>query len=260
MAGARARKLASGWWRSLAIIALSTTGTLSAIWLFAAEWPSSKPSLRTPPWDATADAASPVSDEFRQRIEAAAATVPSKVWQSLWEAGWRVQMAEFVVDAAPTLMGEQPRGWPDGLTWENTDAVNLPQRRLVVVAEKRRNRQGEVVSTWRAEGVFRHELGHAYDRVGSDGEAIQSAHPHFLAAYHQDAQTISPADRVELGYYLQNRAAGRQEAYAEAFAILLGGGSDPSRRDIFVRAFPRVVAYVEQSLTEQPALAQAPGP
>jgi hypothetical protein len=215
-------------------------------------------------WSATdlvfaPEPATPVSPVFRRRIEDATATLPEGVWRSLWQAGWRVQMAEFVTDAAPSLVGEQPRGWPSGLTWENTDAVNLPHRRLVVVAEKRRNRHGEVVPADRIEGVFRHELGHAYDRAAGGSLRFQSAHPEFAAAYESDLRSISRNDRGLLKYYLQGDAAGRQEAYAEAFAILLGGGSDPIKRDAFLRAFPRVTALLKKSLAAQETAMQTAG-
>lgn len=260
MAGARARTLASGWGRPLLIATWAMTGMLSAWLLFGAELnPSVGPWLE-PPSRATLGVASPVSEDFRRRIDDAAGSIPDSVWQALWEAGWQVQMAEFVLDAAPSLTGEQPRGWPTGLTWEHTDAVNMPQRRLVVVAEKRRNRQGEVVPASRIEGVLRHEVGHAYDRIAGGKHRFQSSDPQFMAAYHRDLKEIAPADRGELSYYLQTDMAGRQEAYAEAFAIVLGGGSDPSRREIFLRAFPRVMVHLERTLADAQTVLQTAGP
>ncbi|MBW3597290.1 MAG: hypothetical protein KY475_08450 [Planctomycetes bacterium] len=249
MIDARAGKLAVGRIRSLAIAAWAASGMLSAWLLFAAELSLPAPSWLEPPSAAALDVASPVSDDFRRRIEAASATIPDNVWRTLWEAGWRVQMAEFVVDAAPSLVGERPRGWPTGLTWEHTDAVNMPQRRLVVVAERRRNLKGEIVSSSRIEGVLRHEVGHAYDRIAGGRYGFDSSHPQFLKAYHRDLQTIAGADREVLAYYLQGDAAGRQEAYAEAFALVLGGGSDPPKQMAFLRAFPRVTAHLEKTLT-----------
>jgi hypothetical protein len=249
--GARAWKLASGWRYAWIIAAWTTAGTLTALWLFGAELTPVAPPAIEPAWVLAPEPVTPVSGEFRRRMEGAAAALPDGVRRALAEAGWRVQLAEFVVDAAPSLTGERPRGWPTGLTWENTDAVNLPQRRLVIVAEKRRNRQGEVVSADRMEGVFRHELGHAYDSAAGGRLACQSSHPEFMAAYESDLQGIAPDRRGELEYYLQGRAAGRQEAYAEAFAVLLGGGSDPAKREAFIAAFPRVMQFLERSLSDQ---------
>jgi hypothetical protein len=255
MSGGRARKLAK--------IGHGVGAAWAVAWLWAAGL-SAELAAPAPVWTATSgvfapEPATPVSDLFRRRIEDASATLPESVWRSLWQAGWQVQMAEFVTDAAPSLTGERPRGWPTGLTWENTDAVNLPSRRLVVVAEKRRNRHGEVVPADRIEGVFRHELGHAYDRAGGGPHRFQSAHPEFTAAYHLDRRAIPGEDRGLLEYYLQGDAAGRQEAFAEAFAILLGGGSDPLKRDAFLRAFPRVMAHVEKTLAEQETAMQTAG-
>jgi hypothetical protein len=130
---------------------------------------------------------------------------------------------------------------------------------LVVVAEKRRNRQGEVVHAGRIEGVFRHELGHAYDRAAGGKFALMSSHPEFVTAYQRDLRQIAGDQRAELGYYLQGNSAGRQEAFAEAFAVVLGGGSESQKREAFLRAFPRVVAYVEQSLTGPATIAQTAG-
>ncbi len=60
-----------------------------------------------------------------------------------------------------------------------------------------------------------------------------------------------PVDqRVSLAYYTQARAAGRQEAFAEAFAIHLGGGSDAPHREAFRRGFPRVLAYLRDLLRD----------
>jgi hypothetical protein len=236
------------------IVAWAASGMLSAWWLFGAELsPSTEAWLEPPPAQAALEIASPVSDDFRRRIEDASATIPENVWQTLWEAGWRVQMAEFVLDAAPMLTGERPRGWPTGLTWEHTDAVNMPRRRMVVVAEKRRNLQGEIVPASRIEGVLRHEVGHAFDRIIGGRYGFDSSHPKFVAAYHRDLKTIAEGDRDVLGYYLQGDAAGRQEAYAEAFAVVLGGGSDPAKHEAFLRAFPRVTAHLEKAITDRDA-------
>lgn len=250
----RARKLAGGMGQVLPIAAGTAVAALSVLLVAAELTPTA--SLTLAPPNLLAQPVTPVSDEFRRRIEAATASLPDSIWRTLWRAGWRVQLAELVVDAAPSLRAERPRGWPAGQTWENTDAVNLPQRRLVVVAEKRRNRNGEIVSSVRIEGVFRHELGHAYDNATGGKLRCHSARPEFVAAYDADLQGMMPEQQAELEYYLQGAAAGRQEAYAEAFAIFLGGGSDPEKREAFLQAFPRVTGYLQRSLTEQETVTQ----
>jgi hypothetical protein len=195
-------------------------------------------------------AVSPVSDEFLRRTQDATQTIPAHVWSGLHQAGWSVKLAQFVTDADPALRGAQPRGWPEGSTWENTDAVHLPAARTLVFAEKRRDRAGRVVESTRIEGVLRHEIGHAFDQASGRGAAMRSSTPAFLAAYVADARRIPALDRGQLGYYLQRGAAGRQETFAEAFAILLGGGSDEPHRETFARSFPSVLAQVQQSIDE----------
>ncbi len=235
--------------KRLALAIMATSCVFAPISPFAAELSTSLDSGLVSSTRLHPDQVSPVSDDFRRRVNVAVATIPEPIWRELHNAGWRLQIAEFVIDAAPTLMGERPRGWPTGMTWENTDAVNIPQRQMVVIAEKRRNRQGEVVIAERIEGVLRHEIGHAFDRIAGGNLRFQSSHPAFVNAYERDLHEIAKEQGAKLGYYLQGDAAGRQEAYAEAFAIVLGGGSDPNKQDDFLNAFPRVIAFVEQSMT-----------
>ncbi len=195
-------------------------------------------------------AVSQVSDQFRQQTEAASASIPSHVWSGLEQAGWQVRLAEFVVDAIPSLRGTQPRGWPLGSTWENTDAVHLPTLRLLVVAEKRRNSTGGIVPASRVAGVLRHEIGHAFDMATGGGSRYRSSAAQFLTAYYYDLGRVSAADRAALAYYLQDDKAGRQETFAEAFAIVLGGGSDPPHHDAFVRSFPNVLNYLRWAIED----------
>jgi hypothetical protein len=190
-----------------------------------------------------------LSSTFRERISAAVASVPPRIWQRLGERGYRFQAARLVTDAAPRLRYDQPRGWPAGLTWENTDAVHVPQWRVLVVSELRRNKQGTLVPAVRVERVVRHEVGHAFDAILGGQLDFYSSSPEFTVAFERDLRQIAAADRERLAYYLQTADnAGRQEAFAEAFAEILGGGSSPERAELFRQAFPNVFAQVEQSL------------
>lgn len=195
-------------------------------------------------------AVSPVSGEFLRRTQNTTQTIPAHVWSGLHRAGWSVKLAQFVTDAAPSLRGVRPRGWPDGATWENTDAVHLPAARTMVFAEKRRDSRGRIVESTRIEGVMRHEIGHAFDQACGTGVVLRSSSPAFLSDYLGDARRIPARDREQLGYYLQRGAAGRQEAFAEAFALLLGGGSDEPHGELFARSFPRVLEHVRRAIEE----------
>ncbi len=191
-----------------------------------------------------------VSDGFQHETEAATKSIPLHVWKTLLDAGWQVKLAEFVVDAAPSLRGVRPPGWPRHLTWDNSDAVHLPTHRLLVIAEKRRNRVGEIVASSRVSDVLRHEIGHAYDMAAGNGSRHVSATAEFIRIYQHDTNRIQSADKSKLSYYLQSGSIGRQEAFAEAFAVALGGGSSDIEAVEFERSFPNVMAYARQAISE----------
>lgn len=189
-----------------------------------------------------------VSKSFRQQTTAAIQTIPQPVQQLIGTAGWRIQLSEFVVDAQPELARDRPRGWPAYATWQNTDAVHFPVERLLVLAEKRRNSQGRIVETSRIGGVLRHELGHAFDMALGMPGLFRSSSEEFERAYTKDVDHIRAENGKELDYYLQRANAGRQEAFAEAFGIILGGGSDVTREQQFRASFPHVLQFVQHEL------------
>ena len=194
-----------------------------------------------------------VSDRFQRETEAATRSVPPQVWQTLDEAGWRIQLAEFVVDAAPALRGVRPNGWPRHLTWDNSDAIHLPTSKLLILAEKRRNRAGEIVASSRVAGVLRHEIGHAFDMAVRQNMQSLSASPQFVQAYEWDRSHVAPRDRGSLGYYLQDSRSGLQETFAEAFAAVLGGGSSDIEPEAFEAHFPRVTAFARRAIRDPAA-------
>ena len=190
----------------------------------------------------------PLSADFLLRAEAARASIPDPVWQGLQRAGWRVKLVEFVTDAVPHLRHTRPRGWPLPYTWNHTDALSLPASRTLVLAEKRLRPNGEIIYSERVAGVFRHELGHAFDLMAGRPFGLRSATPDFAAAYRRDVAGMAGSLRRSVAYYLQPKPAGPQEAFAEAFAIALGGGSDVTKRQDIVDAFPEVLAFVKQDI------------
>ncbi|HRX78893.1 MAG TPA: hypothetical protein P5307_07510 [Pirellulaceae bacterium] len=194
--------------------------------------------------------ATSVSDSFQRETQKATKSVPPQVWKTLDDAGWRVQLAEFVVDAAPSLRGVRPAGWPRHLTWDNSDAIHLPTSKLLVVAEKRRNRSGDVVASTRVAGVLRHEIGHAFDMASGGSGRLLSTAPSFIQAYQQDVSRIAAGNRTAFAYYLQDGRNGLQETFAEAFAVALGGGSSNIEPAEFESSFPRVMAYTRRAIAE----------
>lgn len=197
---------------------------------------------------ATLQVVSAVSPQFAAEVDRVWQAIPPAIRSDLQRAGWQVKLAEYVVDAAPELATQVPRGWPEGMSWRNVDAVHLPRQRLLVVAEKRLTTQGACVLATRTAGVLRHELGHAYDRANGGQAQYLSSTPLFRAAYEKDGARLSSELRERLGYYRQAGSAGRQEAFAEAFGMLLGGGSDLAVADEFSQAFPAVLQCVSEEL------------
>jgi hypothetical protein len=195
--------------------------------------------------------ASQVSDVFRAEYHEAASSVPPVIWSEMTRLGWKVVVAEFVTDAAPDLESERPRGWPGNVTWQQVEAAHLPAQRWLVLAEKRRQQDGAVVANRRIGGTLRHELGHIFDALvaGNTGRYRSSA-ADFQANYAADVAEMPAETRSMLHYYLQSQEAGRQETFAEAFAISLGGGSDTGLQVQFVQGFPRVNAHVQNLLAE----------
>jgi hypothetical protein len=189
-----------------------------------------------------------VSGPFVELATAAAQSIPEPIWQLVQRAGWQVRLAEFVIDVQPALVADQPRGWPATSSWQEADAIHFPAQRLLVIAEKRRDRRGQIVAASRVGGVLRHELGHAFDMAIGNQDRFRSASAEFLLAYHADVKQLPSEAGREMAYYLQPSEAGRQEAFAEAFGIALGGGSDVTKESAFRQTFPHVLAFVQREL------------
>ena len=119
---------------------------------------------------------------------------------------------------------------------------------MLVLGEKRRSSSGRTVHSQRVDETLRHEVGHAFDLVAGEERRPLSAGEDFWAAYYWDAAEIVTADRERLAYYFQRGKAGRQETFAEAFAIYLGGGSDRANRELFMKSFPRVIRFVARQV------------
>jgi hypothetical protein len=100
-----------------------------------------------------------------------------------------------VTDVMPELRGVRPRGWPEGLTWDNARGLMDPTTRRVIVGKGAR----------RLTTV--HEFGHAVNEA--DG-AFLSDSAEFRRVY--DRLTgMNP-------YFSQPGSAGREETFASGFS------------------------------------------
>lgn len=150
--------------------------------------------------------------------------------------GTRVVAARgSVTDARTDLRGVQPRGWPPGKTWDQVPGAFMPDTNEVVVATQAGpNGSRQVPPTGSNHGsanLVLHEAGHSLDFRG--GKPSDSAE--FQRAYEADRDAMPP-------YLQQQGNAGREEAYAETFALYLQDPAECRRR------YPNLARYWDTTL------------
>ncbi len=194
-----------------------------------------------------------VSKEFATKIDETYKKIPKQVRTEMEAAGYKVLAAHHMThkDAFPELAGQRPRGWPPGKTWDHADGTVRFDRKTVIVTETRLDAAGKWVNTDRAEGVLRHEYGHAVNSVWGKRAALFSDGNDFKAAYERDLRNIKPADKAALAYYLQSGSAGRDETFADIFALLTGGPANSSDAARLRAAFPEVAKVVQKRIDKK---------
>jgi len=196
----------------------------------------------------------PVAADFRKAIELALAEIPDPVRVAVMAAGYELRIAPRLTDVLPRLAGIRPRGYLAGETWDQADGGLFGKERVIVIAETAlESVSGTYIATGtvRAGQLLRHEYGHAWDLISRLSNTQQ-----FISAYESDAAVlrgwlsrtdVMPPDAIEqLGYMLQSGQAGRQEAFAEIFAYLHGGGT-ASHIDA-LQSFPEATKVVNAML------------
>ncbi len=171
----------------------------------------------------------PVDADFRKAVDDALSAIPVPVRVAVMAAGYDLRIAPKLTDVLPRLAGKHPRGHETGTVWEELDGGLFNGERLIVIAGSALEKGRYVATTTaRAEQLLRHEYGHAWDLSSRLSDSSK-----FIAAYNNDASVLRawmsknmPKDAMQqLSYLLQSGAAGRQEAFAEIFAYLHGGGT-----------------------------------
>lgn len=193
------------------------------------------------------------SQNFTDKIDRAFLDLPPEVRQLLKSKGYRMVIGDNVVDVKPSLKGVEPRGHGPGAKWDYVEGFQDPVQKIAVVTEHFENRNdGKIMETQRAEGVMRHEVGHAVDGALGDFSTSKK----FGDAYSEDIAAIdknmSAAEKAQLEYFLQagNGNAGQSEAFAELFGILQGGGCAKWNEKLIKKAFPKTIAAIEKRLQE----------
>ncbi|MDQ5965758.1 MAG: hypothetical protein QG625_1913 [Cyanobacteriota bacterium erpe_2018_sw_39hr_WHONDRS-SW48-000098_B_bin.30] len=181
------------------------------------------------------------SQEFQQRAWDQIRQLPEAHRQLLATQGNRFALGGRVSDVDPSLRDVQPRGWPEGRTWDDADGAYMSGTKQIVVAESTRSGPSE-----RIDGVVRHEAGHAMDwaldRFSSSDE--------FKRAYKEDTDRFNEAQRREHRYLLQSNNAGRQETAAEVYAALQGASANPHHTEEILRDFPATAALMRRRLAQ----------
>lgn len=186
------------------------------------------------------------SSAFAQHIRDEMDALPAPVRKLLVDKGMAVIVADRMPDAAPDIKAEHPRGWPPGTTMANEDGAFRPDKRAILVAETFLDKDGKETHSDRAEGVMRHETGHAVD-AALDNFSQSAA---FKAEYDKDVAAMPDDVKKKLEYLLQADGAGAQETFAEVFAALNGGSANDSQTALILKSFPNATESVRKKLAE----------
>ncbi len=175
--------------------------------------------------------------------------MPLQVKQKLLAANVAIKTGVLLTDAMPDLTSA-PDGWPEGTTWDEVGAVHRRTKGSSVIGIAEFLRSHElIVRNKRVAGALRHELGHVWDLVVEPSWGLSRCRES-ANGYQEDLVRMGPLDRIYLTSFLQFGHAGPRETFAEAFAVLTGGGSGVNKnRDILFRgAFPNSLRVVADSL------------
>ncbi len=175
---------------------------------------------------------------------------PKKVLEQLNQAGIQTECCRGpVTEAMPELKGVQPRGWPDGSTWDSVPGVYSGAVKKVMVGTMEKDgkrhvpEQGEGPIPHGTPDLIGHEGGHAFDVA--DGSK-KSEDAKFLAARQEDIDAGNPDGMwgPRDNYFLTtaeggaNDAGSTSETFAESFAMHTGGNSRWPKLEAFWGANP----------------------
>jgi hypothetical protein len=189
------------------------------------------------------------SPEFVARVQRAYDALPAEQRKALEDSGYKVVVGSKVTDIEPSLKDELPRGHLPGVTWDHLDGFHNANTKTIAVAETHLDRNGNVNKSQRAEGVLKHESGHAMDVA----LGYVSQTPEFEQAFQQDAAKLSPFEKMKLQYLMNKEGgAGKSETFAEVYGAINGASSNPSETDATLRQFPNVAKLVRERMAKLP--------
>lgn len=191
-----------------------------------------------------------VSDAFAKEIAQQFTCVPANVRAALQRSGYHLTLSRTVPSAVPSTLGKQVRGYQRTTTWNNIFGMFNRGSKQVIMAEYAESEGASpqlvtLTDTRRRLGILKHECGHAVDEMLQN----YSHSAAFASAYNKGVARLSRAyDRQMLEYYLQAGDAGKEEAFAEVFAIACGNGCHPDTDALLRRNFPELIALISRRI------------
>ena len=178
------------------------------------------------------------------------AKISTKVIDNLTKNGIQTEVCRGpATEVLAELAGEQPRGWPDGMTWDSVPGCYSPSNKKVVVGTMAQGTgrkvpgPGEGPIPHGTPDLIGHESGHAFD--ASEG-TLKSKNAKFLEARDKDKTTGRPRGMYgpRDNYFLTtaeggtNDAGSTSETFAESFAMHFAGHSKWPDLEAFWAANP----------------------
>lgn len=172
------------------------------------------------------------------------------VLENLNKAGIKTQCCRGpATEVLADLSGVQPRGWPDGMTWDDVPGCYSPSTKQVIVGtmddggKRKVPGPGEGPIKHGTPDLIGHEAGHAFD--ASDG-ALKSTNAAFLKARGGDVKLGKPKGMYgpRDNYFLTkaeggtNDAGATSETFAESFAMHFSKTSRWPTLEAFWKANP----------------------
>jgi phage portal protein BeeE len=157
-----------------------------------------------------------VDDPNSQPVKEALADlslVKPKLLKDYAESGGRVHLLEGpITDLRPDLSNTHPRGWSAGSTFQQVAGGYDPVRAIAYIGN---------TAPHGSTSIALHELGHGMDAILGASGGSPSSRPEFIRAWTtmsgMKSHWVAP-------YYRQGGAAGREETWAEAFALRMKKG------------------------------------
>lgn len=181
------------------------------------------------------------SPDFADKAFGEVRKLPESDRKLLAETGNKFAIAGKMSDIDPKLATEQPRGWPEGKTFNDADGVYMSGTKQIAVAENTNAGPSD-----RTEGVVRHEAGHGIDNALKDF----SHSAEFQKAYDKDVSNLTASQKKADSYLLQDHQAGPEETAADVYGALNGASSNPSETAKTLREFPNVADAIKKRLDE----------